>query len=122
VQNHVAPVSRQEPEVNLANVGEPALRPEVDSRGWRQLGRALVPSRLFSRRTKWYSRLWEVVKFPYFLAFTLTIPIAESDDVTDDVTGSDEGDAAASASADKSWSQYLHVIQVTVYVNCHKSA
>ena len=74
--------------------------------GWRYLGKSLIPARLCSRRTRWFSKVLELVKLPYVIAFTLTIPIAESEE-------DDEGEEAEdSGNDDDVWSQYLHVIQV----------
>jgi hypothetical protein len=100
-------------------VGHSEIGTEVGSRAWRQLYRAVVPSRLFSGRTKWHQRIWELVKLPYHFAFSLTIPIYDTEeddeegsgDSTDD--GRDARDASQHHDEVKNWSQYLHVIQVS---------
>ena len=97
-ENGNAFIYNNEPEVSLDTVEEVELEPLNEPAPWKQLGKALIPSRLFSRQTKWYSRLWEIVKLPYIVVFSLTIPICESEENEE-------------SSADESWSQYLHVIQ-----------
>ena len=102
----------REPEINLDTVEESVIGPEVDSLAWRRLGNAICPNRLFSRRTKWYARIWELICLPYFIVFTLTIPIVDSEDQEGE---GDDGDSGQQEiENDKSWSQYLHVIQVNV--------
>ena len=107
----------REPEISLATIGEPIVRPEVDFYGWRKLGQAVIPSGLISRRTRWYQRLWEMVKLPYFLVFSLTIPICETEEDDHEIgeVSSNGGNEESISSYDKTWSQYLHVVQVLAF-------
>jgi hypothetical protein len=91
---------------------ELVIRPEEDSVAWQRLGKAIFPIRLFTWRTKWYSRIWELIRLPYFIVFTLTIPIVESEDDEGEGGGEEEEGGQQEIASDKNWSQYLHVIQV----------
>ena len=102
----------REPEINLDNIEGIAIATTSgqESIGWRKLARALTPRRLLSSQTKWYFRLLEVVKLPYIIVFTLTIPIFEVEEEDDDHNSSN--DTNNNNSTDNNWTQYLHVIQV----------
>ena len=66
-----------------------------------------------------------MVKLPYFIVFSVTIPIYETEEDDGDVNhgpgssssssnGDDHDSSDSSNEDDKTWSQHLHVIQVTL--------
>jgi len=112
VEGHGHLFLNREPEINLDNIEGIAIATTSgqESIGWRKLAKALTPRRLLSSQTKWYSRLWEVIKLPYVIVFTLTIPIYEVEEEDDDDHNSSND--TNNNSTDNNWTLYLHVIQV----------
>jgi hypothetical protein len=116
VEGHGHLFLNREPEINLDNIEGIAIATTSgqESIGWRKLAKALTPRRLLSSQTKWYSRLWEVIKLPYVIVFTLTIPIYEVEEEDDDDHNSSND--TNNNSTDNNWTLYLHVIQVKLLI------
>lgn len=81
--------------LDLDNIGAIQESPETFG-SYRLLASALTPAELCDSSSKWYLKVWALIKVPYTVAFSLTIPIAPLEDERQEITAQ--------------WSQYLHVI------------
>ncbi len=88
----------QEVDPDLDTIGTVRASPEARGR-CRSFFLALVPAELRDGSSTWYLKVWALVKFPYTVAFSLTIPIGAVEH--------EEGDGEAAGTA---WSQHLHAV------------